>query len=226
MQFPLESCYITSIINESFSSSKLFNSCVRNIISLEFVETFDRPLNSTQLSIFMHEEIHRTVSEKKIEICKVSNKSKLGEISSYSNKWMELRKNINWIYLYNVTSRHDEKWISCNNRRCWEGWHDWQASIRNTYQNHQIPLYPKKTVRSTAGFIRYLASTIVQLNFHSHRRIRILEIFHYRIKIPCKILIFDGNEIQKLQTPRNLKIHLSFKVNFLQNRKFYHIFSI
>lgn len=57
----------------------------------------------------MHEEIHRTVSEKKIEICKVSNKSKLGEISSYSNKWMEPRKNINWIYLYNVTSRHDEK---------------------------------------------------------------------------------------------------------------------
>lgn len=80
--------------------------------------------------------------------------------------------------------------------------------------------------RSTAGFIRYLASTIVQLNFHSDRRIRILEIFHYRIKIPCKILIFDGNEIQKLQTPRNLKIHLSFKVNFLRNRKFYHIFSI
>lgn len=72
-------------------------------------------------------------------------------------------------------------------------------------------LYPKKimTVRSTAGLIRYLAlqSTIVQWNFHSHRRIRILEIFHYPAKIPYKILIFDGNEMS-FDSFKNWKLKL------------------
>lgn len=92
---------------------------------------------------------------------------------------MELGKNINWIYLYNVASSHDEKWISRNNRRCWERWYDRQDPEHVSKPSRFIP---KKimTVRSTAGLIRYLAlqSTIVQWNFHSRRRIRISEIFH------------------------------------------------
>lgn len=97
--------YNNSIINKLFSPSKLLNSCVWNIISFEFVETFDRPLNSTQLSIFIFEEIRRTVSGKEKEKRKniyldtYRNLQSFEQIEtswnievSYSNKWMKKYK--------------------------------------------------------------------------------------------------------------------------------------